>query len=313
MNTFFKSTIQVFGLLSLSIFICCSSPQNNKTKDDNKHVVSEKKSFPKDFNKLFDGDPLVGGTRVAVDKLIDAVVFSNVMNCELNDHGKKWSFHLAKNSINELVDNKADLTMMVWEYHNEHSVEQSNPDIEFVTSISTSAREGFVVPDYSGVLSCNDLNIKRESFNDTIFVLENWDFHIKQAKDINNFLDEKMIIKECSELELLSDIERLYQNNKNFVASGWYPSVMFGLMELSLIDRPNRSASGIVDINIYARKDWVRSHPHEIIMMKKLRLNNDFYLFAIDAILKNRDDLSRAARVIYDSKKVDFERLMHSH
>lgn len=111
-----------------------------------------------------------------------------------------------------------------------------------------------------------------------------------------------MTIKLCDEQQLLSDMVRLYKNKKGFIASGWYPSLMFGLMDLNMIDRPDKKASERVDINIYATKKWYDSHKKEAAMLKKIRLDSEFYSMALDVMMKNRNDLAKASKIIYRTK-----------
>ncbi|QZT38660.1 hypothetical protein K5X82_07120 [Halosquirtibacter xylanolyticus] len=303
-----------FYLFTLMVvFVCFSCHQGN-----NKQKLATSKEQPQTVvngnkkSKQMLIAPIEGGdTRVAVSKFMDAIVFSNVMNLEMQDHGKKWSFKLEDSTISALLEDKADITMMVWEYHNKPDIAKEHPEIQYISSISTNAREGFVVPEYTRALSVKDVKVKQRVFVDTIFLLKRLYGIRMETEQIIKTYDLPMTIKLCSEKELMSDMLRLYKQKKGFLASGWYPSLMFGLMDLNMVDRPTMNASERVDINIYATSKWCSSHPEEVKMMKRLRLDNEFFALALDVMMEHQDDLGEASRIIYRHNKKMFDKMLH--
>ncbi|MCT4671909.1 MAG: hypothetical protein N4A37_01485 [Prolixibacteraceae bacterium] len=295
-----KITFLMFFVGVLSLISCTSNSKKRERTSTSSTVVHQAK--PKKLEDMLIESKDSCGTRVAVSKFMDAIVLSNIMNLELHDAGTDWNFHFANSTIKQLLDGEADLTMMVWEYHNNPTIEKEHPSLKFISSISTNAREGFVVPEYTGVLSINEVKKNLDSFVDTIYVLKGlYDIRMETEQIVKTY-NLPMTIKLCDEQQLLSDMVRLYKNKKGFIASGWYPSLMFGLMDLNMIDRPDKKASERVDINIYATKKWYDSHKKEAAMLKKIRLDSEFYSMALDVMMKNRNDLAKASKIIYRTK-----------
>lgn len=297
-------------MLFLALFLISACSSNSKKRETTNSTsvnsisstLSTQPSHPKSLEDMLISSKDSGETRVAVSKFMDAIVLSNVMNLELHDAGKNWNFHFANSTIKELLDDKADLTMMVWEYHNNPTMEKEHPSLKFISSISTNAREGFVVPEYTGVFSTKEVKTNLDSFVDTIYVLKGlYDIRMETEQIVKTY-DLPMTVKLCDEQQLLSDMVRLYKQKKGFIASGWYPSLMFGLMDLNMIDRPNLNASERVDINIYSTKKWYDSHRKEAAILKRIRLDSDFYSVALDVMMNNRNDLAKASKIIYKTK-----------
>ncbi|MDC1105713.1 glycine betaine ABC transporter substrate-binding protein [Prolixibacteraceae bacterium] len=304
MKVFFYGFTLLVGLLCFS---CQNGKKTQEVKTVNNKTTSVKETKGKEVLIASKGSD---ETRVAVSNFMDAIVFSNVMNLELQDHGINWNFKMEKSTISALLEDKADVTMMVWEYHNKPEIAKEHPEIQYISSISTNAREGFVVPEYTGSLSVKDVKKNKNNFVDTIFILKRLYGIRMETEQIIKTYELPMTIKLCSEKELMSDMLRLYKQKKGFLASGWYPSLMFGLMDLNMVDRPTMNASERVDINIYATKKWCAEHPKEVKILKKLHLDNEFFALALDVMMKYQDDLGRASRIIYSQNKKKFEQML---
>ncbi len=199
--------------------------------------------------------------------------------------------------IPSLANGSVDLSLSIIEPNTHFNLMKTYKDsLLFVTNYLENMNSGLYVPQYSPMVTIDDLNNNFEYTKGKILVSDTLTYLNKVTNETINtyFLANYESVPFLNEDSLLSEITGKYLKNENFCISLYRPHWIFSELKLKELTDPKGTFGKGETASIYARKGFDKDLPQIYSFLKNIKFN-----------IKDVEDLMKENRKIDSDPKAN--------
>lgn len=148
------------------------------------------------------------------------------------------------------------------------------------------AKLGFVVPQYVGINSIEELNANRAQFDGKIIGIDPGAGLMKATEKTVELYGLDYEVVQSSEAAMLTALDKAYRDKKAIVITGWSPHWMFAKYDLKYLEDPKISLGSAEKIHTLANKKFTENNPEVAKMLQACKLD-DKQIGSLESLIVN--------------------------